>query len=92
MGEILGKDRPVEAEAPADAKGAECGLDRPCLVSELDAQRRVGLRHPADLVEKIHVPGAATKLAVGHSPETDLLLHPRSIADRGIFGPAQFFG
>src|SRR5262249_18723262 len=48
--------------------------------------------HPADLVEKIHVPGAAAELAIGYSLEADLLLHLRGIADRCVLGPAQFLG
>src|SRR6266481_902618 len=49
----------VDVQPAADPKRAECRFDRPRLILELDAQALVGLRHPADLVEEIHVPGAA---------------------------------
>jgi hypothetical protein len=58
----------------------------------LDAQGLVGLGHPADLVEEIHVPGASAEFAVGNSFEADLLLHPHGVGDRLILGATQFFG
>jgi len=65
-------------------------LHRPGLVSELDAQRLVGLGHSADLVEEIHVPRAAAELAVGDAFEANLLLDPRDIANRCVLDTAQF--
>ena len=64
----------------------------PASFLKLDAQGGVGLGHPADLVEEIHVPGAAAELAVGHPCEANLLLHAGGITDRGILDAAQFLG
>src|SRR5438270_98553 len=74
----------------ADAKGSQRRLDRARFVPGLDAQLLIGLRDAADLIEKIHMPGAAAKLAVGHPSKPDLLLHPDHVADRRILDAAQF--
>jgi len=44
--------------------------------------------NPADLVEEIHVPGAAAKLAVGHPFEAHLLLHRDGVANRLVLDAA----
>ena len=46
----------------------------------------------ADLVEEIHVPGAAAKLAVGDALEPDLLLHPDYFANGFVLDAAQLRG
>src|SRR5215203_5594654 len=52
-------------------------------------QRAVGLFDAADLIEKIHVPGAAAKLAVCDALEAKLGLHYDGMADTVILGLAQ---
>src|SRR5690348_10954136 len=52
-------------------------------------QRAVGLFDAADLIEKIHVPGAAAKLAVCDTLEAKLGLHDDGVADTFILGLAQ---
>jgi hypothetical protein len=46
----------------------------------------------ADLVEKIHVPGAAAHLAVADALEADIALQRDRVADRPILGGAQLGG
>jgi hypothetical protein len=73
-------------------KRPQRSLDRAGLVPELDAQHPVGLRDTPDLVEEIHMPGAAAKLAIGYPLEANLLLNPDHIPDHIVLDAAQFFG
>jgi hypothetical protein len=85
-GEILAEDRLVEAELAADPMRGRAEFDRARLVLELDVQAMVAVADPADLVEKIHVPGAAAHFAVGDPPETEVALQLDRVADRLVLG------
>ena len=45
----------------------------------------------ADLIQKIHVPGTTSKLAVGHALQADVLLHSHDLADGLIFDASTLF-
>jgi hypothetical protein len=49
-------------------------------------------RHAFDLPEKIGVPEGPAVLTVGDALQTDLLLHPRRIADAAILDLPEFGG
>src|SRR5205085_9509765 len=62
------------------------------LVLELDMEDPVGLGDTADLVEEIHVPGAAAELAIGDALEAELGLHRDGLFDAVVLAAAQGLG
>src|ERR1051326_98982 len=67
-------------------------FERAGLVLELDMEAPVRLGDTADLVEEIHVPGAAAELAVGDALEAELGLHRDRLFDAVILAAAQGLG
>jgi len=92
IGEIVAKDRLVEAQSARHPVRRRREFERAGLVLELDVEEPVGLGDPADLVQKIHVPRGAAELAVGDPLEAELGLHIGGPADAIILDPAQRLG
>ena len=88
-GKIVAENGLVERELAADPVRGWAELDRAGFVLELDVEAMVTVGDPADLVEEIHVPGAAAHLAVGDALEPQPLLQRDPVADRLILGRAQ---
>ena len=75
-----GSSTRIEAGVKTDAAAAVLELDREVGGELLDA---------AELVDEVHVPGAAAQLAVGRRLQADGLLHAHALADGVVLDPAQ---
>ena len=72
----------LELQLAGDAQRGGREFDVALLVVKLAPVRlSCALVDAADLVEEIHVPGAAAELAVGNPLQADLLLHLDDVAD-----------
>jgi len=85
-------DRLVERQFAGDPVRGGREFERTGVVLELDMEDPVGLGDAADLVEKIHVPGAAAELAIGDALEAELGLHRDGLFDAVVLAAAQGLG
>ncbi len=84
--EILAEDALLILQLADDAQGRGGEFDAALVVVELDFQVVLDLLDPAELVEEIHVPGAAAVFAVGDSQKAEILLQLHGLANRLVLG------
>jgi hypothetical protein len=87
--EGIPEDRLRDAEPAVDLHRRGRELDVALLVVELDLQVAGCLRHAVELVDEVHVPRRAAKLAVGGAAQPDVLLQLHDLPDRLVLDGAQ---
>ena len=73
--EVLGEDRVVQRHLLVDRDRRRLEVDGPVGVAEVDLDVALDLLDAAQLVDEVHVPRAAAKLAVGGRLQPDVALH-----------------
>jgi hypothetical protein len=86
---MLGEDRRREPEPAVHVERGGSELDLAVLIEELDGDVAGLPGHAVELVDEVHVPRRAAKLAVGRRRQTDLLLLGHHLADRVVLDRPQ---
>jgi hypothetical protein len=89
---VLAEDGLVQPDRPVDLQGGGGELDVSVVVVHPHPDVTVGLAHPAEAVDEIHVPGGAPELAIGGRTQPDIGLHRHHVPDGFVLNGSQLVG
>ncbi len=78
--EIFSEDAFFQLQLGGDPQSGRSEFDVALFVVKLHVEVALNLGYAADLIEEVHVPGAASEFAVGDSLQPGLLLHAHGFA------------
>src|SRR4051812_7850956 len=87
--EVVSEDDVVEPDLSRDIGNGRGEIEVAPLVVEMYLERLLRPDDSSQLVDEIHVPGAAAELAVRRGAQAHLLLHPHDLADRLVLDLAE---